>query len=163
MQRRASNVRMVGALKVVLPVLGVAQIVLASLYADPGFQKMVVKLLLGENSKAGEGAACSGVILQQLCPLYLGMAALNIWSWGMGSEIRPKVALANIFSMAGVLYAHSRAPNSSMFNSAPVWVSVAGLVAVVAGLVLHQLEPGLLTEDKASTTKARTARTKKNA
>lgn len=41
MERRCSNVRMVGALKVVLPVLGVAQIVLASLYADPGFQKMV--------------------------------------------------------------------------------------------------------------------------
>lgn len=51
----------------------------------------IVKLLLGENSKAAEGAACSGVILQQLCPLYLGMAALNIWSWRMGSEIRPKV------------------------------------------------------------------------
>lgn len=41
MQRRVSYVRMVGALKVVLPVLGVAQIVLASLYADPGFQMTV--------------------------------------------------------------------------------------------------------------------------
>lgn len=58
----------------------------------PFVSVQIVKLLLGENSKAAEGAACSSVILQQLCPLYLGMAALNIWSWGMGSEIRPKVS-----------------------------------------------------------------------
>lgn len=37
----SSSANMMGVLKVVLPVLGTAQIVLAFLYADPGFQKKV--------------------------------------------------------------------------------------------------------------------------
>lgn len=40
-RHECGGVKMMGVLKVVLPVLGMVQIVLAFLYADPGFQTMV--------------------------------------------------------------------------------------------------------------------------
>ncbi|CAN0336285.1 unnamed protein product [Pylaiella littoralis] len=146
---------MMGVLKVVLPVLGMVQIVLAFLYADPGFQTMMFELLFGGNTRGADRIACK-VLMELLCPLFLGMAFLNICSWTMGSTMRPKVAVSDLISHAGVLVVHYRHSGSFPSNSIPVWVCTVAILAVVVGLVLHQLEPGLLTEDKAIKTAART-------
>eukprot|EP00752_Nemacystus_decipiens_P005498 g4977.t1 len=141
-----------GVLKVALPMLGMVQIVLAFLYADTGFQAVLFKQLFGESTKGADAVACK-VLMELLCPLQLGLAAINICSWQMGSTMRPKVGLGNIFALGGTLlvyYRHSGSISSSY--SAPVLVCALGLLAVLIGLALHQLEPGLLTQDKAAKT-----------
>lgn len=57
---------------------------------EPLTSGQVLKLIFKGNIKGTDPAACK-VLMELLCPLFLGMAALNIWSWNMGSKMRPKV------------------------------------------------------------------------
>lgn len=50
-----------------------------------------------------------------------------------------QVALSNMFALVGTLVVHYRHSDSFPSNSVPVWVCAVGFVAVLTGLVLHQV------------------------
>lgn len=56
-----------------------------------------------------------------------------------GSLQNPQVALSNLISLSGALVVHYRACDSFPSNNFAVWVCGLGLVAVLTGLVLHQV------------------------
>lgn len=47
--------------------------------------------------------------------------------------------MSNMFPLVGVLAVHYRHSGSFPSNSIPVWVCAIGILAVVVGLVLHQV------------------------
>lgn len=55
-----------------------------------------------------------------------------------------QVAVSDLISHAGVLVVHYRHSGSFPSNSIPVWVCTVAILAVVVGLVLHQVRVGFL-------------------
>lgn len=50
-----------------------------------------------------------------------------------------QVGLSSLFALGGTLVVHYRHSDSLPSNTVPVWACAVGFVAVLAGLVLHQV------------------------
>ncbi|CAM9439707.1 unnamed protein product [Choristocarpus tenellus] len=138
-----------GVLKIVLGIIGFVELVFSVAILTRGFAAKVYEDMFGGPLPSTGTHAVAGLVsMHMMSPYIVAMAVMNIMSWEMGSDMRPRVAIANIAALLGCAAVQYGFLGWGGELCKYLFTEVALALAVVAGLVAHVMEPGLFTKDK---------------